>query len=54
MNKKTVAAIVSGVALLGAAYIVTQGGAPSSEDGLFIIILGAISALLVGGALRRR
>ncbi len=54
MTKKTIGAVISAAALLVAAYFVAQGPAPSAEVGLFIIIVGAISALLIGGPLRRR
>lgn len=54
MKKKTIAALIMAAALLGATYLLSKGDIPSSEITYFVIIFGAISALFVGGRLRRK
>ncbi len=53
MSSKTISALVMGAALLGAAFIFSQAETTPPGTDTFLIITGAIGALIVGGQLRR-
>ncbi|MBL4620428.1 MAG: hypothetical protein JKX88_10075 [Marinicaulis sp.] len=54
MSSKTISALVMAAALLGAAFILSQGETTPPGTDTFLIIVGAIGALFVGGQLRRK
>ncbi|HPE29851.1 MAG TPA: hypothetical protein PLV61_01590 [Parvularculaceae bacterium] len=54
MKIKTLNALVLAAALLGGTFFLSRGSASPSDISFFVITIGAIAALLLGGSLRRK
>lgn len=54
MKSKTMSALILAAALLGGTFLLTQSSVDASDISFFVIVFGAISALMVGGGLLRK